>query len=306
MNNSNHYTFLLFSIKLAELNSISQWLESHHDGALKLLGHEYLSLEGSEYYSSCFKFRVQPEKADVASLRAIVDELAQVFECDYCLLASDFSLAPVKLAVFDMDSTLIPMEVIDELAEEAGVKQQVSAITDLAMRGELDFNQSFEQRLALLKGMPINAVEVVRARLRFNLGVESFLAYLKAHQADIAIASGGFIPFAQSLSQLVHFDEIRANHLEFDNDQLTGRVKDPIINAERKAESLRTWCVNRQLSVNQSMAVGDGANDLLMLQEAGFGVAYKAKPFLRQHADCVIQYAEMDALKDVLQVVYRL
>lgn len=322
MYKTHRYTLLLFSEKNTGFDSISQWLGSHYDGHIELLGYEPLPLEHSESYSSCLKVKVQiGGRVDLVHLRTIIDGVAQFFECDYCLLASDFSLAPIKLAVFDMDSTLIPMEVIDELAVEAGVKQQVAAITELAMQGGLDFNQSFEQRLALLKDMPINAVEAVKSKLCFNPGVENFLTYLKANQADVAIASGGFIPFAESLSDIVHsdivhpdiaypdiayFDEIRANHLEFEDGKLTGRAVTPIINAEQKAQSLETWRASRQLSVKQTMAIGDGANDLLMIQRAGLGVAYKAKPFLRQYADCVIQYAEMDALKDVLQVVYRL
>jgi len=307
MNNANHYTLLLFLTKATKFSSIIQWLESRLEAKSELLEHQSLPLQHSASYSSYLNVKVKvDETVDAKGLRTTIDELAQVFECDYCLLGANFSLEPIKLTVFDMDSTLIPMEVIDELAEEAGVKKKVAAITELAMRGDLDFNQSFEQRLALLQGMSIKAVEAVREKLRFNVGVEVFLAYLKANQADVAIASGGFIPFAERLSEVTHFDDIRANHLEFENDKLTGRVITPIINAERKAESLRTWRESRQLSVKETMAVGDGANDLLMLQEAGFGVAYKAKPFLRQHADCVIQFAEMNALKDILDVVYRL
>ena len=234
------------------------------------------------------------------SLMTAIEKASQSLSFDYCYLTS---VKPIKLAVFDMDSTLIPMEVIDELACEAGVNDQVSKITEAAMRGELDFNQSFEQRLSLLKGMSEQAVESVKSRLRFNPGVERFIKYLVEQGAVVAIASGGFTPFAEALSDKAPITKVVANQLEFEQGQLTGVAAKPIVNADIKAMQLQQWKNELGLKTEEVMAVGDGANDSLMLSVAGLGVAYKAKPLLRRKADCVIQQGEMDGLVDILKAL---
>jgi phosphoserine phosphatase len=234
--------------------------------------------------------------------RLSFDRICHQLQCDYCLLESGRSFKQSKLAVFDMDSTLIPMEVIDELAEEANVKDKVSHITEATMRGELDFNQSFEQRLALLKGMPHDAVEAVLARLKLNVGVRTLINYFVDSGAIVGVASGGFKPFIERLSETIRIHNIKANQLEFNDGLLTGRAIKPIVNAQAKADILNVWREQLDLEVAETVAIGDGANDELMLKNAGIGVAYKAKPYLRQRADCVLQFAEMDALIGILEV----
>ena len=254
------------------------------------------------HYQSSFKLTVYSAD-ELVTWRASFDHFCQQLGCDYCFVSADRPLKAPKLAVFDMDSTLIPMEVIDELAAEAGVKDQVAEITEAAMQGKLDFNQSFVQRLALLKGMSGDAVAAVKNRLSFNLGVEPFIQYLTQGGADVAIASGGFVPFAERLSELAPIKVIKANQLQFKDNQLTGHALAPVVNADVKAEALLEWRQQRNLELGETIAIGDGANDYKMLKAADYGVAYKAKPFLRYRADAVLWFAEMDALSVILQVV---
>jgi phosphoserine phosphatase len=270
----------------------------------QILNINKLPMTASSTYNHCFALNIVVGSLDDRDLwwRQSFDRICHQLRCDYCLLESGQSFKQPKLAVFDMDSTLIPMEVIDELAGEANVKDQVSHITEAAMRGELDFDQSFEQRLALLKGMPYDAVEAVRARLKLNVGVESLINDLADGGAIIGVASGGFEPFIERLSESIRIHNIKANQLEFDDGLLTGRAIKPIVNAQAKADIFNVWREQLDLEVAETVAIGDGANDELMLKSAGIGVAYKAKPYLRQRADCVLQFADMDALMDILEV----
>ncbi|MRX28533.1 phosphoserine phosphatase SerB [Kangiella sp. HZ709] len=215
-----------------------------------------------------------------------------------------FSLSPLKLpelVVFDMDSTLIPIEVIDELANYANKKQEVSLITELAMQGELDFNQSLRQRVKHLAGLPQSVIQDLAAKLEFNPGVKEFCQYLTSQKCQLAIASGGFTPFAESLKQQVEFSYIRANRLQIDDKELTGEVEGTIINAQEKAKAINEWRSELNLTSEQTMAIGDGANDLLMLQAAGIGIAYDAKPAVNQSASSVLKYSSMAVLIDLFE-----
>ncbi len=200
------------------------------------------------------------------------------------------------LALFDMDSTLITMEVIDELAREAGSGEQVAAITEAAMRGELDFNGSLIARVATLKGLSLTAIEQVKARLQCNPGVAEFARAARAASVRLGLVSGGFLPFAHHIGGQLQFDQIRANTLLDDGVALTGQVSGEIVNAEVKARTLHEWAAHYRVSPQQVWAVGDGANDLLMLQAAGLGVAFRAKPKLRLAASLALDYSDMAAL----------
>lgn len=304
MRQDEQYYGLLFSLEPLALEKLEAWQNEWQQSLQEpdtIVGQISKHDEALQHYHSCYVLMITA--SDPRKCRQLLSGVAQEFRCDYCILKKDFVLDKVELAVFDMDSTLIPMEVIDELAKEAGVASEVAAITESAMLGELDFNQSFEKRLSLLQGMPQEAVNKVLSRLRFNTGVESFLHWLVAQGAEVAIASGGFDVFARALSEWINFSEVRSNQLAFEQGQLTGKARYPIVNAVVKAELLLQWRQARQLKPQATIAVGDGANDLLMLQESGFGIAYKAKPFLRERADCVLHYAEMDALQDILPIV---
>lgn len=201
-------------------------------------------------------------------------------------------------AIFDMDSTLITMEVIDELALAAGPKvgAQVAAITEAAMRGELDFNASLQARVQALAGLPLSVIEQVRQSLRFNAGVVDFAAAARAQLCRLAVVSGGFVPFAETVQMQLNFDFARANSLEDDGMALTGAVLGEIVNAQVKADTLRALACEWACPVAELMAIGDGANDALMLDAAGFSVAFRAKPALRERADLALDVCDMAAL----------
>ncbi len=220
-------------------------------------------------------------------------------KCDY--VYSNFSLKIPKLIVFDMDSTLIPIEVIDELANFAGKKCEVSAVTELAMQGQLDFDQSLRQRVSCLKGLDQSVISELANQLEFNPGVKRFCDYLMDHGSRLAIASGGFAPFADALKQEVEFSYIRANQLGITQNKLNGNVVGSIINANEKEKAIIEWAKELQLEKEQTMAIGDGANDLLMIKKAGIGLAYHAKPAVNQSAKSVLKYASMAALIDLFE-----
>ncbi len=241
--------------------------------------------------------------ADEVPLKSALYELSLEQGFDYCLLPKNQKYGPFKLVVFDMDSTLIPIEVIDELAVQAGVGQEVAQITEAAMRGELDFNQSLERRVKQLKDLPLEAINVVKEQLVFNTGVESFCHFFVQQGGEIAIASGGFMPFADELATRLPFTRVRANRLIESKGLLTGQVEYPIVNADVKAASLKEWASEAGVTEQQCIAVGDGANDLKMLQQAGIGVAFKAKPTLGKSADCVLNVGYLDSLVELLPLI---
>ena len=190
----------------------------------------------------------------------------------------------LQLAVFDMDSTLIQAEVIDELAREAGFYAQVAAITERAMQGEIDFNQSFQQRMALLKGLPVSLLEQVYQRLSLMPGAQQLMNTLKSLGIECWIISGGFEFFANKLVKQLQMQGFIANALPIDQQQVTGESTTPIINAQAKAWHLTQLMQQRKLQADQCLAVGDGANDILMLKTAGIGIAFHAKPKVRDQA----------------------
>ena len=220
---------------------------------------------------------------------------------DHCRV--DLALQPramrtrdYRLAVFDMDSTLIDCEVIDELADVAGVGDQVAAITASAMRGEVDFDESFRTRLALLKGLSADAVEALADRLPIKEGLREMTTTLRARGVMLAIFSGGFLPIAKRLQQDFGFDQVVANTLEISHGFVTGGVVPPIVNREYKATALQTLCDRLGIGVEQSIAVGDGANDLSMMALAGLGVAFHAKPTVRAASPIEVTYGGLDGI----------
>ena len=201
-----------------------------------------------------------------------------------------------RLICFDMDSTLVHTECIDELAERAGVGDQVRSITESAMRGEIDFSESFRRRVALLKGLDESVMEDIARNLPYNEGLERMMKILKMVGYKTAILSGGFTYFAKYLQQKFGFDYVYANELEIEDGKLTGRYVGDIVDGRRKAELLKLLCQFEGINLAQTVAVGDGANDLPMLGLAGLGIAYHAKPKVKATADQSISTIGLDGI----------
>ncbi len=201
-----------------------------------------------------------------------------------------------RLICFDMDSTLVHTECIDELAARAGVGEQVKAITARAMRGEIDFTESFTQRVALLKGLDVGVMEEIAHNLPFNEGLERMMKILKMVGYKTAILSGGFTFFGKYLQQKFGFDYVYANELEIVDGKLTGKYVGDVVDGRRKAELLRLLCQVENINLAQSVAVGDGANDLPMLSLAGLGIAYHAKPKVQANAQQNITSIGLDGI----------
>lgn len=212
-------------------------------------------------------------------------------------------LSDFKVIAFDMDSTLINIECIDEIAAAVGKKAEVAAITEAAMRGEIaDFKESLRRRLALLAGTPASALdEVYRERLRLNPGAEVLVAAAREAGLKTLLVSGGFTHFADRVRERLGMDRAKSNVLEIVDGKLTGRVVGEIVDGEEKRRQLLAMCADVGCSPQQAIAVGDGANDLPMMGEAGLSVAYHAKPKVREQAMVAIDEGGLDRLLEVLQ-----
>lgn len=207
-----------------------------------------------------------------------------------------------RLVVMDMDSTLIPIEVIDELARAHGVAEQVAAVTERAMAGDMDYDESLRQRLRLLEGMDVKVLEHLAAELPLTDGAERLILVLKRLGYRTAVISGGFSIAAESLKARLGIDYAYSNTLEIKDGKLTGRVVGPIVNGARKAELLQTIARAEGVLLDQVIAVGDGANDLPMLEKAGLGIAFRAKPKLREAADTSISAGGLDSILYLLGI----
>ncbi len=224
---------------------------------------------------------------------------------DYCLahqldmafVPNGKKLADFGLVVMDMDSTLITIECIDEIADMQGLKPQVAAITEAAMRGELDFAESLRRRVALLKGLDESALQrVYDERLKLTAGAERMLTKLKSHGIKTLLVSGGFVYFTERLKQRLGLDYAYANTLEVQDGKLTGKVLGNIVDAQAKADSLIKTRDALNLSPEQVIAMGDGANDLKMMSVAGVGIAFHAKPVVRAQASYALNFVGLDGL----------
>jgi phosphoserine phosphatase len=222
---------------------------------------------------------------------------------DWAWVAEDRRLADFGLFVTDMDSTLINIECIDEIADMQGLKTQVAEITEAAMRGEMDFRESLTRRVALLRGLSEDALaKVYEQRLQLNPGAERLMRGLKQAGIRTMLVSGGFTYFTERLKQRLGFDYAWANELEVEGGFLTGRVAGDIVDGTAKAEHLERTRDALGLSAEQVICAGDGANDIPMFQAAGFGVAYRAKPVLRAEADCCFDHVGLDGILSLFPV----
>lgn len=203
----------------------------------------------------------------------------------------------------DVDSTLVQEEVIDLLGDEAGVGQQVADITERAMQGELDFRQALEERVATLEGLPESIFDKVYARIHFNKNAKELVAELHARGYKVGLVSGGFHETVDRLAAEAGIDYVKANHLEVVDGVLTGKTYGDIVTKEIKVQKLRDWAVENELVLSQTIAMGDGANDLPMIHEAGIGIAFCAKPIVRQQAPYQINEPDLYKVIEILDEV---
>ena len=245
---------------------------------------------------ACVEFSVRGTPKDLTALKREFLTISGTLGVDIAIQEDNAFRRNRRLVAFDMDSTLIAAEVIDELAKEAGVGREVAAITASAMRGEIDFKESLRRRLRQLRGLPASTLANVADRIPLNEGAERLITNLKRFGYTIAIISGGFTYFGYRLKERLGIDYVFANELEIADGKLTGEVVGDIVDAAKKAEILRMIAAKEHLSLAQVVAVGDGANDLPMLGIAGLGIAYHAKPVVKQGAGQAISTLGLDSI----------
>ena len=259
-------------------------------------------LSGSGHGRVCVELSASGSLAHEDTMRAELTSLTREFDVDVAFQHDDVYRRNRRLVAFDMDSTLIQTEVIDELARLAGVGEQVAAITDAAMRGELDFQGSFRQRVSLLKGLPASALQHVVDTVPLMDGAERLTATLRRLGYKTAILSGGFTFVGRELQRRLGIDYLHANELDIVDGAVTGEVRTEVVDGARKAHYLTEIARSEHLSMEQVIAVGDGANDLPMLRLAGLGIAFRAKPLVRQSARQAISTMGLDGILYLLGV----
>lgn len=246
---------------------------------------------------ACIEFSLRGTPTDINEMRSQLMQLSSEMEFDFSLQRDNMFRRMRRLICFDMDSTLIQTECIDELAMRAGVGDQVKAITERAMRGEIDFKESFKERVALLKGLDVSVMQDIAEKLPITEGVDRLMAVLKRYGYKIAILSGGFTFFGEYLQRKYGIDYMYANELEIDdNGKLTGNYVGEIVDGHRKAELLKLIAQVEKVHLAQTIAVGDGANDLPMISEAGLGIAFHAKPRVQANAKQSINTIGLDGV----------
>ena len=230
--------------------------------------------------------------------RPDIDAYCGAHRLDHAFVAPEARLADFGLVAMDMDSTLITIECIDEIADFCGLKAEVAAITEASMRGEIkDFNESLTRRVALLKGLDAGALErVYEERLQLSPGAETMLAGARAAGLKTLLVSGGFTFFTEKLKARLGLDFTNANTLEIIDGKLTGKVIGEIVNADVKARTLRETCAKIGIDPQRAIAMGDGSNDLKMMAEAGLSVAFRAKPVVREAASVAFNFVGLDGL----------
>ena len=259
-------------------------------------------LSGTGQGRVCVELSASGSLAHEDAMRAELMTLTHEFDVDVAFQHDNVYRRNRRLVAFDMDSTLIQTEVIDELARLAGVGEQVAAITEAAMRGELDFQGSFRKRVSLLKGLPVSALQQVVDTVPLMDGAERLTATLRRLGYKTAILSGGFTFVGRELQRRLGIDYLHANELDLADGVVTGEVRTEIVDGARKAHHLTEIARAEGLSMEQVIAVGDGANDLPMLRLAGLGIAFRAKPLVRQSARQAISTMGLDGILYLLGV----
>ena len=280
------YTLVVFdNISLGYLNTLGK------ECGIKI---KSLSAINHRNHLTSYRFQIQTQDLEIARAALVTFSLNNQIEA--AILQHTPKLSEPGLLVMDMDSTTIKIECIDEIAVLAGVGEQVAEVTELAMQGKLDFSQSLYQRVATLKDAPETILEDVAKNIPLMEGLKTLITELKKYNWKIAIASGGFTYFSEHLQQMLGLDDTFANTLEIIDGKLTGKVLGSVVDAQVKADSLSILSDKYQIPKNQTVAMGDGANDLIMMEAASLGVAYKAKPIVLKKADTCINHSGLDCM----------
>ena len=302
MQGKNRYIITILGRRLTALQiSKVTWVISDQglniDAIRRLTGRIPIADNEKQMDKSCIEFSVRGTAKDREAMQREFMEMAARLNFDISMQQDNMYRRSRRLICFDMDSTLIRTEVIDELADRAGVGDQVRAITESAMRGEIDFTESFTRRVALLKGLDISVMKEIAENLPITEGVERMMKALKRSGYKTAILSGGFTYFGEYLKRKFGFDYVYANELEVGEDgKLTGRYLGDVVDGRRKKELLRLLAQVENINIAQTIAVGDGANDLPMLSEAGLGIAFHAKPKVKAEAGQSISTIGIDGV----------
>lgn len=266
------------------------------DSIVRLTGRQSIVRKDTNV-RACIELSLRGTPNDYVQMQADLMKMSQEQEIDFSLQKDNMYRRMRRLICFDMDSTLIQTECIDELAKKAGVGEQVQKITERAMRGEIDFKESFKERVALLKGLDASVMQEIADNFPITEGVDRLMSVLKNCGYKIAILSGGFTFFGEYLQRKYNIDYVYANELEIDeNNKLTGNFVGEIVDGRRKAELLKLIAQVEKVNLAQTIAVGDGANDLPMLAEAGLGIAFHAKPRVRETAEQNINVIGLDGV----------
>lgn len=300
MQGKNRYILTLLGRKLTaqQIAAATRVLSNQGlniDAIRRLTGRVPLE-ECNSQVRACIELSVRGTPKNREELQKNLMSLSSQLQMDFSFQQDTMYRRMRRLICFDMDSTLIETEVIDELADRAGVGAQVREITERAMRGEIDFNESFTQRVALLKGLDESVMKDIAANLPITEGVERLMYVLKRYGYKIAILSGGFTYFGNYLKEKFGIDYVYANDLEIVDGKLTGRYVGDIVNGKRKVELLRLIAQVENVDIAQTIAVGDGANDLPMLAAAGLGIAFHAKPKVKENAQQAINTIGIDGV----------
>ncbi|GIZ10342.1 phosphoserine phosphatase SerB [Flavobacterium sp. UMI-01] len=281
--------------QLAAVTKIMSDQQLNIDSIKRLTGRTSI-VEKEEYPRSCVQLSVSGNIVDKKTMTAHFMEISRTLDVDISFQEDTIYRRNRRLVCFDMDSTLIQTEVIDELAELNGVGEQVRAITESAMNGEIDFNESFKQRMALLEGLSEEVLQDVAKRLPITKGAHRLMKALKYYGYKTAILSGGFTYFGEYLQKELGIDYVHANQLEIKDGKLTGKYLGDIVDGKKKAEYLQAIADKEGININQTIAVGDGANDLPMINLAGLGIAFHAKPKVKESAATSISSLGLDGV----------
>ena len=285
----------LTAVQLAAVTKIMSDQNLNIDSIIRLTGRVSV-VEKEEYPRSCIQLSVTGNIIDKTAINASFMQISGDLDVDIAFQEDNMYRRNRRLVCFDMDSTLIQTEVIDELAELAGVGEQVRAITESAMNGEIDFSESFKKRMALLEGLSEEVLQNVAENLPITKGAHRLMKALKYYGYKTAILSGGFTYFGEFLQKELGIDYVYANQLEIIDGKLTGKYLGEIVDGQKKAEYLKAIAEREGIHINQTIAVGDGANDLPMLNLAGLGIAFHAKPKVKESASTSISSLGLDGI----------